>query len=135
MEQSSLAEIKILITDDSVHLRGLISAYLHKMGFTKILMATNGKEGIEQYTASHPDLVLLDYVMPEMNGIATLQEIRKLDPNATVLMITSISTKEKVLELKEAGAFSYLLKPFEEAKFQDIIMKAVEHIKNQSVKA
>ncbi len=135
MDQESAEGMKILVIDDSVHLRALISAYLKKMGFSKITLASNGREGLERYTSDRPDFVLLDYVMPEMDGITTLREIRKHDAAAVVVMITSISTREKVLELREAGAFSYLLKPFEEPKFRDLIIKTTEHVRALSMKA
>jgi CheY-like chemotaxis protein len=114
--------------DDSPHLRALISSYIRKAGYTNILTASSGMEGLEQYKLSRPDIVFLDVVMPEVDGVTTLREIRSFDANATVVMTTSISSRETVLQLKEAGAYSYLLKPFEEAKFQDILQRSIAYI-------
>jgi two-component system chemotaxis response regulator CheY len=114
--------------DDSPHLRALISAYIRKAGYTNILTASSGMEGLEQYKLARPDIVFLDVVMPEVDGLTTLREIRNFDENATVVMTTSISSRETVLQLKEAGAYSYLLKPFEESKFHDILQRSIAYI-------
>lgn len=128
MPQNSREEYIFLVIDDSPHLRALISTYIRKAGYTKILTAASGLEGVEQYKLSRPDIVFLDVVMPEVDGVTTLREIRSFDPNATVVMTTSISSRETVLQLKEAGAYSYLLKPFEEAKFRDILQRTVSYV-------
>jgi CheY-like chemotaxis protein len=122
------SEFAFLVVDDSPHLRALISTYIRKAGFTNILTASSGMEGLEQYKLSRPDIVFLDVVMPEVDGLTTLREIRHFDANATVVMTTSISSRETVLQLKEAGAYSYLLKPFEEAKFRDILQRTIAYI-------
>jgi two-component system chemotaxis response regulator CheY len=114
-----------LVIDDSPHLRALVSTYLRRAGYSRILTSASGLEGIEQYKLSRPDIVFLDVVMPEVDGMTTLKEIRKIDPEAVVVMTTSISSRDTVLQLKEAGAYSYLLKPFEEPKFRDILQRAV----------
>jgi two-component system chemotaxis response regulator CheY len=122
------SEYVFLVVDDSPHLRALISTYIRKAGFTNILTASSGLEGVEQYKLSRPDIVFLDVVMPEVDGLTTLREIRQFDANATVVMTTSISSRETVLQLKEAGAYSYLLKPFEEAKFRDTLQRTIAYI-------
>ena len=128
MSPDSREEYTFLVIDDSPHLRALISTYIRKAGYTKILNAASGLEGVEQYKLSRPDIVFLDVVMPEVDGVTTLREIRSFDSNATVVMTTSISSREIVLQLKEAGAYSYLLKPFEEAKFRDILQRTVSYV-------
>lgn len=134
MSPDSPPEYTFLIIDDSPHLRALISTYIRRAGYSRILTAASGLEGIEQYKLSRPDIVFLDVVMPEVDGMTTLKEIRIIDPGAVVVMTTSISSRETVLQLKESGAYSYLLKPFEETKFRDILQRAVSYvseIKNQ----
>lgn len=128
MSVDPASEYVFLVVDDSPHLRALVSSYIRKAGYTNILMASSGLEGLEQYKLSHPDIVFLDVVMPEVDGVTTLREIRSFDPNATVVMTTSISSRETVLQLKEAGAYSYLLKPFEEAKFRDILQRTIAYV-------
>ncbi|MGD0338232.1 MAG: response regulator [Bacteroidota bacterium] len=128
MSPDVTSDYTFLVIDDSPHLRALISTYIRKAGFTKILTAASGMEGVEQYKLSQPDIVFLDVVMPEVDGVTTLQEIRSYDANATVVMTTSVSSRETVLQLKEAGAYSYLLKPFEEAKFRETLQRTVAYV-------
>ncbi len=128
MATDASSEYIFLVVDDSPHLRALISTYIRKAGYTNILTASSGLEGLEQYKLSRPDIVFLDVVMPEVDGLTTLREIRHVDANATVVMTTSISSRETILQLKEAGAYSYLLKPFEEAKFRDILQRTIAYI-------
>ncbi len=118
-------ELRFLVIDDSPHLRTLVSAYIRKAGYTNIATATTGAEGIEEYRKSRPDVVFLDVVMPVMDGLSALRAIRNDDPTALVVMVTSIASREAVVELKEAGAYSYILKPFEEAKFLEVLTKTV----------
>jgi two-component system chemotaxis response regulator CheY len=114
-----------LVVDDSPHSRILLMRLLQRNGISKVDSAVNGAEGLEHYKFSKPDLVFLDAVMPEMDGLSTLREIRKIDPNSIVIITTSLSEKEKVLQFKEAGANYYLLKPFEEEKFVETLGKVV----------
>ncbi len=116
--------VRFLVIDDSPHLRALIGAYLRKSGYENIATAGTGAEGIDEYRKTRPDVVFLDVVMPVMDGLTALKEIRRIDPSAVVVMVTSIASQETVMALKEAGAYSYILKPFEEAKFTEILRKA-----------
>ena len=112
-----------LIVDDSAHSRILLLRLLQRSGLTKVDLAVNGADGIRRFKASKPDMVFLDAIMPEMDGLTALREIKRVDPEAIVVMITSLSEKEKVLQFKEAGANYYLLKPFENDKFDQTLLK------------
>lgn len=124
MEAHSLP-YSALIIDDSAHIRILLLKLLQRNGFSSVDVAVNGVDGLEHYKAAKPDVIFLDAVMPEMDGLTALQEIKKLDPTAIVVMTTSLSEKEKVLKFKEAGADFYLLKPFEDDKITETVQKAV----------
>ncbi|HEY4611832.1 MAG TPA: response regulator [Bacteroidota bacterium] len=119
------ASYSILIIDDSPHMRILLSKLLKNRGFASVEVAENGLRGLEKFKAGKTDMVFLDGVMPEMDGLTTLKEIKKIDPNAIVVITTSLSDREKVMEFKAAGANFYLLKPFEEEKFDDTLQKIV----------
>ncbi len=114
-----------LVVDDSPHSRILLLRLLQRSGITQVELAVNGAEGIQRYKASKPDMVFLDAIMPEMDGLAALREIKSIDSEALVVMTTSLSEKEKVLEFKEAGANYYLLKPFENQKFDQTLLKVL----------
>jgi two-component system chemotaxis response regulator CheY len=75
--------------------------------------AKNGIEAVEQYEFHKPDLVTMDIMMPEMNGIKALRVIKEISPNATVVMLTSVSQKEKMRKAARHEADGYVTKPFD----------------------
>ncbi len=112
-----------LVVDDSPHSRILLLRLLQRSGISQVQLAVNGAEGIQRFKASRPDMVFLDAIMPEMDGLEALRQIKIIDQEALVVMTTSLSEKEKVLQFKEAGANYYLLKPFENEKFDQTLLK------------
>jgi DNA-binding response OmpR family regulator len=104
-------KIKILIVDDDAHIAELISLYLNKEGYeTKEVY--NGRKAVETFPEYSPHLVLLDLMLPEMDGYQVCREIRKIS-NLPVIMLTARGeTFDKVLGL-ELGADDYIVKPFE----------------------
>ena len=106
----------VLVVDDSAHSRILLLRLLQRSGITQVDLAVNGAEGLQHFKSLKPDMVFLDAIMPEMDGLTALREIKQLDPESIVVMTTSLSEKEKVMQFKEAGANYYLLKPFEKVQ-------------------
>ncbi len=101
----------ILLIDDDENICKVIKLYLEKEGMD-IHVAGNGKEGIDMFAQINPDLVLLDIMMPGMDGTEVIKLIRK-ESNVPVIMLTAKSdTFDKVLSL-EMGADDYIVKPFE----------------------
>ncbi|MET0263888.1 MAG: response regulator transcription factor [Rariglobus sp.] len=101
---------KALIVDDEPHVRKYISLILRSIGATSIIEATNGVEGFAAYERERPDLVLLDVNMPVQDGLETIKQIRAFDPEATVIMLTSLATRQTIEEAAESGALHYLRK-------------------------
>jgi len=114
-----------LVVDDSAHSRILLLRLLQRSGISQVELAVNGADGIQRYKASKPDMVFLDAIMPEMDGLTALREIKQIDPVSIVVMTTSLSEKEKVIQFKDAGANYYLLKPFENDKFDQTLVKII----------
>jgi NarL family two-component system response regulator LiaR len=103
--------IRILIADDHEIVRKGLRALLDaKPGVTVIGEAANGFEAVQQARALRPDVILLDLVMPEQDGIAALTEIRQNDPEARVLVLTSFADDSMVIAAVRGGALGYLLK-------------------------
>jgi two-component system chemotaxis response regulator CheY len=125
---------RALVVDDSHHMRILLLRLLERNGITAVESAVNGVEGVELFKSSKPDLIFLDAIMPEMDGLSTLREIKKIDPASIVIMTTSLSEREKVLQLIEAGANYYLLKPFEKEKFVEILGEVVAILSQRSTR-
>ena len=118
---------KILVVDDAKVMRITIKKQLEKLGHEVIAEAENGFEAIEQYKLYNPDLVTMDITMPEVNGISSgieaLVEIRNIDPNAKIIMVTSHGEENLVIEAISKGSKGYILKPIVQDKLQDIIEK------------
>src|SRR5579871_3319421 len=107
---------KVLIVDDSQFLRNRLKEILERNGFEVVGIAQNGLEAVSQYEKLKPDLVTLDIIMPQINGLETLKKLRAIDPDAAVVIVTSFSSQDSVKDCMMAGAKSYVLKPFEESK-------------------
>lgn len=102
---------KILIVDDDVHIAELISLYLNKEGYeTKEVYS--GDKAIKTFLSFAPNLVLLDIMLPELNGYDVCKEIRKISNIPIVMLTAKGETFDKVLGL-ELGADDYIVKPFE----------------------
>lgn len=102
-----------LVIDDSRAMRLILGRMLRDLGFD-VVDATNGREGLEQLTASAPDLVLVDWNMPEVSGIEFLESMRRppYSSSAKVVMVTTETEIPQVLRALGAGADEYLMKPF-----------------------
>jgi len=103
---------RILLVDDEKTMVKYLSKRLIKKGF-EISMAYNGSDALAQVKAADFDVVLLDVLMPGMNGIDTLKEIKKIKPRTEVIMLTGHASVEVGIEGMKAGAFNYIMKPFD----------------------
>jgi len=103
---------RILLVDDEKTMVKYLSKRLIKRGF-EINIAYNGLDALEQVKAADFDVVLLDVLMPGMNGIDTLKEIKKIKPQTEVIMLTGHASVEVGIEGMKAGAFNYIMKPFD----------------------
>mgnify|MGYP004709773227 FL=1 len=103
--------IKVLLVDDHEMVRLGVSTYLGVMPDIEVVgQATDGQEGLDQALALRPDVILMDLVMPHMDGIEATQKTLKAWPEARIIILTSFIDDEKVYPAIEAGAASYILK-------------------------
>ena len=116
---------RALVVDDSLYIQKELSKMLEHHGCQVVATASNGLEAVKKYKELKPDFVTLDLVMPQMGGIQTLVLLKKIDPEAVVIMVSSMSGKDKILECAKAGASHYILKPFEEEKVVEVLNKVV----------
>jgi two-component system chemotaxis response regulator CheY len=103
---------KILIADDADFSRTRISRTLHDAGY-QVIEAQNGSEALDAYQNEEPDLVIMDIGMPIMDGLTALRQIKAADPSAKMVMLSRIGQEKSVIEALEAGAETFLLKPFD----------------------
>ncbi len=116
---------RAIVVDDSPYIVKELSRILEKHGCEVVATASNGLEAVKKYKELKPDFVTLDMVMPQMGGVQTLVLLKKIDPEAAVIMVSSMSGKDKILECVKAGAKHYILKPFEEEKVVEVLHKVV----------
>ena len=114
----------VLICDDAIFMRTMVSDILQQAGFEVVGEAESGLQAIEKYQALRPDLVTMDIVMPDMGGIDAVREITKLDPQARVLMCSAMGQQALVVEALQAGARDFVVKPFQPSR----VLEAVERI-------
>lgn len=105
---------KIMIVDDAMVIRATLKMMLEKNGFEVVGEASDGKVAVQKYPELKPDIVTMDITMPNMDGIAALKEIKKLDPSAKVVIVSAMGQDNMVREAIVAGAKSFIIKPFNE---------------------
>src|SRR5215510_7459370 len=122
---------RILIVDDEPLNLDLLDQELADMGHVTE-RALNGSEALLKLDSANPDLVLLDYQMPEMNGIEVLKEIRRRDQNLPVVIITAYGTIERAVEAVKAGANDFITKPFDPEHLALVVKKSLERAQLRS---
>jgi two-component system chemotaxis response regulator CheY len=116
---------KILIADDAAFMRMMVRDNLAKAGYADFAEARNGAEAVELFAAEKPDLVLLDITMPEKDGITALNEIRELDPEAKVVMCSSMGQETAVIQAVKLGALDFIIKPFRPERLIQTVNNAI----------
>ena len=114
---------KILVVDDAQFMRMKATKLLTSNGY-EVIEASTGSEAVESYKTEKPDAVLLDITMPDMDGLEALKEIKKIDPNARVAMVTAMGQQSIVMDALKSGAKDFIVKPFDPER----VLGAVEKI-------
>jgi len=113
---------KILVVDDAEFLRVRLTKMLDVDGY-EVFQAENGLKAVALYKEIHPDVVLMDVTMPEMDGLTALKEIVSFDAKARVIMLTALGQESVVLEAVKSGARDFIVKPFEHERVSKAITK------------
>jgi two-component system chemotaxis response regulator CheY len=116
---------RILVVDDAAIIRLMLTKILVSDDYEVVGEAGNGLEAVEKYEELKPDLVTMDITMPDMDGIQAVKAIKKLDPNAKIVMCSAMGQKMMVLEAIEAGAASFIVKPFDELKVKEVLKRTL----------
>ncbi|MGE0830527.1 MAG: response regulator [Hyphomonadaceae bacterium] len=108
-------EIDVLIVDDNAHMRALLGAMLECFGGMRIRQAGCGREALELIAQAPADLLLLDYILPDMSGLDVLRDIRAAPrgAGAHIIMITGYDDPRSIDEARAAGADAFLAKPID----------------------
>ena len=116
----------VLICDDALFMRKLINQVMTSGGFEVVGEAEDGSEAVDKYQTLKPDLVTMDLMMPEMNGIDAVREIVQRDSTACLIMVSSVGQEALVTEAMEAGARGYLVKPFQPPQLLAVAERALD---------
>ena len=105
----------VLVVDDAQFVRNKIKKVVEKMNFAEVVgEASNGNEAVSLYKELKPDLVTMDLIMPNADGIKAIEEIMKIDKKANIIVISAMGQELTILEAHEKGAKDYIKKPFKE---------------------
>jgi len=104
-----MAKLKVLSIEDDVNFIDLINNRIESWGYESILAYT-GKEGIEAVKSKSPDMIILDYMMPEMDGVTTLKEIRKINKDIPVIMFTAYPDVKVIKGTEKLGVTAFIPK-------------------------
>ncbi|MHB8129298.1 MAG: response regulator [Mobilitalea sp.] len=105
---------RVLIVDDAAFMRMTIRNILVKNGFEVVGEAVDGIDGVKKYKELKPDIVTMDFTMPDMTGLEALKAIMAFDPKAKVVMVSAMGQEKLVMEAILTGARSFIVKPFKE---------------------
>ena len=112
---------RVMTVDDSAAILTIVAAYLEDSEFEVIAAERDGIMAVERFAQERPDIVLLDLIMPGQSGVETLGRILAIDPDAFVVIVSSLGTEDAVHECLTSGARSFLQKPFTRDDFIDFM--------------
>lgn len=116
-----MAKASVMTVDDSAAILTIIAAYLEDSEFNVVASERDGRRAVQKFGEIRPDIVLLDLIMPGQSGVETLAQILAIDPEACVVMISSLGTEDAIHECLTTGARSFLQKPFTRDDFLEFM--------------
>ena len=122
----TIDNLKILICDDSILARKKLKDIISTLGTPTFIEAPDGQGAIDKYKETTPDLVFLDIVMPKIDGNIAIQEIMAYDPNATIIIASSVGTQSQLKCALQAGAKDFIQKPLDRQQVLDLVNKFLE---------
>lgn len=116
---------KVMFVDDSSFMRSLLKGIILKDGFELVGEAENGRDAVELYKKVRPDLVTMDIVMPDMDGIEAVKTIRGFDPEAKIIMVSAMGQQSMVIDSIQAGARDFIIKPFQPPRVHEALRRVM----------
>ena len=120
--------MKILIVEDEIGIANFLQQGLEEEGYT-VLVANDGKTGLELALSQKVNIILLDWILPKMTGIEVCKSIRKTDTTTPIIFLTAKDTVQETIEGLKAGANDYIKKPF---SFDELVERIKIHFRNQT---
>lgn len=122
----NLENMTVLICDDSLLARKKMVTFIKSLGVGTVVEAGDGEASVNMYKNHLPDITFMDIVMPKLDGVDALKQILSINPQAKVVMASSVGTQENLKDAITAGAYDFLQKPLEEEQVRSIIEKFAE---------
>lgn len=104
--------MRIMLIDDSKTMRNIQKSVLKQLGYTEVEEACDGQDALSKVAAFQPDLCLVDWNMPNMDGLSFVKAFRQQNKNTPLIMVTTEAEKSRVIEAIKAGVNNYVVKPF-----------------------
>jgi two-component system chemotaxis response regulator CheY len=121
--------MQILLVDDSKTMRNIQKSVLTQLGFTDLVEAVDGVDALAKAKASKPGLMLVDWNMPNMDGLSFVKAWRQIDKATPIIMVTTEAEKSRVIEAIKAGVNNYVVKPFTPDLLSQRIQETMSRVK------
>ena len=124
--------MRALLIDDSKTTRRIQRGVLEELGCTEIEEAADGQDAMSRFSAFQPTLILLDWYMPNMDGLAFLKAFRKQDSTTPIIMVTTEAGKSRVIDAIRSGVNNFIIKPFTPDDLRERIEATLERASTQA---
>lgn len=121
-----MEDVKILICDDSILARKQLKDIIKRCGYENFIEGANGEQAVALYKEHKPQLVFLDIVMPLMDGVQAVHEIRQFDPEAYIIIVSSVGTQSQLKAAIMEGAHDFIQKPYSSEAISTVVSKRFE---------
>jgi DNA-binding response OmpR family regulator len=132
MNNNSLKDLKILLVEDELNLATLLKNAIGD-NFKDFFIASNGKDGIEKFNKFLPNLVITDIMMPDLTGLEMAQELKKIDSEVKIIILSAYSDTTKLLNAIDIGVVKYFIKPFDIDELLEYIISISKTITNKTI--
>ncbi len=127
-----LKELKILLVEDEYKLSSLLKNAIGD-NFYSFTIADNGEEGIEKFKKITPDIVITDIMMPKLTGLEMAKEMKKINPDIAIIILSAFSETDKLLNAIDVGVVKYFIKPFDPQELLEYIEEVAQKFENRNI--
>lgn len=124
MDKTITKSVKVMVVDDHPEVLKTLTKILVRRGY-EVCSFSNPVLALEEFQKNKPDIILSDLMMPQMNGIEFLAQVKNISPSTPFIIMTAFATVETALQATKYGAIDYIVKPFEISKLYDLLNKAL----------